>query len=109
MGYLIIFTGSEMVNNVPFTALVLLITGGLAYTGGIYFFILGIRKPINHVIWHIFVLTASVLHFFAVREAIFHKSPESLLPEVGKEGVRWLSQAIQSAITEKLQLACSCS
>jgi len=45
-----------------------LTVGGLAYTGGIVFYILDKMKKLNHAhgIWHIFVLTGSMCHFVAV-------------------------------------------
>jgi hemolysin III len=51
--------------------LVLLLLGGIAYTGGVVFY--GWRRlPYNHAIWHVFVLAGSVLHYFAV---LFHVIP----------------------------------
>ena len=44
---------------------VLLIAGGLAYTLGVPFY-LWRRLPYHHALWHVFVLTGSVLHFLAV-------------------------------------------
>ncbi len=43
----------------------LLIAGGLAYTLGVPFY-LWRRLPYHHALWHVFVLTGSVLHFLAV-------------------------------------------
>jgi len=45
-----------------------LTVGGLAYTGGIVFYILDKMKKLDHAhgIWHIFVLTGSMCHFVAV-------------------------------------------
>jgi hemolysin III len=45
-----------------------LTVGGLAYTGGIVFYVLDKMKKLDHAhgIWHIFVLTGSVSHFIAV-------------------------------------------
>lgn len=43
----------------------LLIGGGLAYTLGVPFY-LWRRLPYHHALWHVFVLTGSVLHFLAV-------------------------------------------
>jgi hemolysin III len=43
----------------------LLIGGGLAYTLGVPFY-LWRGLPYHHTLWHLFVLTGSVLHFFAV-------------------------------------------
>jgi hemolysin III len=43
----------------------LLLLGGVAYTAGLGFY--GWRRlPYHHMIWHLFVMAGSVLHFFAV-------------------------------------------
>lgn len=43
----------------------LLIAGGVAYTGGVPFY-LARRMPYHHTVWHFFVLAGSVLHYLAV-------------------------------------------
>lgn len=43
----------------------LLLAGGLAYTGGVVFYVMR-RLPYHHAIWHLFVLAGSVLHYFSV-------------------------------------------
>lgn len=43
----------------------LLLGGGLAYTLGVPFY-LWRKLPYHHALWHVFVLTGSVLHFLAV-------------------------------------------
>ena len=43
----------------------LLLAGGLAYTGGVAFYLME-RLRYHHAIWHLFVLAGSVLHYFAV-------------------------------------------
>lgn len=45
--------------------LVLLVAGGLAYTGGVAFYLME-RMRYHHAIWHLFVLLGTVLHYFAV-------------------------------------------
>ncbi len=64
MGWSIVFLGVPTLLALPKTALWLLLSGGLSYTGGIVFFAL--KKPkYMHSIWHIFVLAGSVLQYFA--------------------------------------------
>lgn len=65
MGWVIIVAIKPMLNNLAPGGLWLLLTGGMAYTGGIVFYSWN-RLPYNHAIWHVFVLTGSTLHFFAV-------------------------------------------
>jgi len=43
----------------------LLVGGGIAYTAGVAFYAWR-RLPYHHAIWHGFVLTGSVLHYFAI-------------------------------------------
>lgn len=64
MGWLVIFVIKPIWYALPTTGLVLLIAGGLAYTGGIVFY--AWEKPFSHTIWHVFVLAASACHFFAI-------------------------------------------
>ena len=45
--------------------------GGLAYTGGVYFYILGESKVKYHVLWHLFVFLGAVLHYFSVQDLLF--------------------------------------
>ena len=54
-------------DNIDFErgGIVLLVLGGILYTSGMIFY--GWRRlPYHHAVWHLFVLTGSVLHFFAV-------------------------------------------
>lgn len=52
----------------------LLVAGGLAYTGGVAFYVLK-RMPYHHVLWHLFVLAGSALHFAAVYSHVLPESP----------------------------------
>ena len=55
MGWSIVFLGLPTLKTLPSTAIWLLVSGGLCYTGGIVFFAL--KKPrYMHMIWHFFVL-----------------------------------------------------
>lgn len=51
---------------VPIPGIALLAIGGILYTVGVYFFVTGKTVPINHAIWHVFVLFASACHYFAI-------------------------------------------
>lgn len=44
----------------------LVLGGGLFYTIGIPFFLIGETLPVFHVLWHFFVLLGSLLHYLAV-------------------------------------------
>jgi hemolysin III len=65
MGWLIIFDINSLFNLIDFNGKLLLILGGVSYTFGIIFYALDKIKYF-HSIWHIFVLTGSVLHYFTV-------------------------------------------
>lgn len=65
LGWLIAIAIKPLLASVATGGLVLLIAGGLAYTGGVAFY--GWRRlPFNHAFWHVFVLGGSVCHYFAV-------------------------------------------
>ena len=42
----------------------MLVAGGVAYTAGIIFF--SMKKRYMHVIWHVFVIAGSALHYFMI-------------------------------------------
>ncbi len=65
MGWAVVVATRPMLAQVEVAGLWLLLAGGLAYTGGILFYILD-RLPYNHMIWHLFVMAGSSLHFFAI-------------------------------------------
>jgi hemolysin III len=67
MGWLSVFLLPTLVSNLPVTALIFLIIGGLSYTVGVPFYALGARVLRRgwwtaHEIWHIFVLMGSAAH-----------------------------------------------
>jgi len=45
--------------------LVWLVTGGIAYTVGVLFFV-NERRSYNHFVWHLFVLAGTSCHFLAL-------------------------------------------
>ncbi len=65
MGWLVVIATKPLLHAVAPAGLALLAAGGLAYTVGVIFFAWK-RMPYHHMIWHLFVLGGSVLHFFAV-------------------------------------------
>jgi len=65
MGWAVVIAIKPLLASVATGGLVLLILGGIAYTAGVGFYVWR-RLPYNHMIWHIFVLAGSILHFFAV-------------------------------------------
>ena len=75
MGWMILYFGGALVNALSTEVLYLLVAGGISYTSGVYFFIKGMSTPIYHVLWHLFVLVGSGLHFGAIWVA-FHDDPK---------------------------------
>lgn len=65
MGWLVVVAAKPLARTVEPGGVTLLILGGLAYSFGIVFFAWR-RLPFSHAIWHLFVLTGTTLHFFAV-------------------------------------------
>jgi len=68
MGWLVVIDFDALNNTLPETGVYLLAAGGLAYTLGVIFYILGHKQLLKHShgIWHLFVLTGSFLHFMAI-------------------------------------------
>ncbi|MFH1765640.1 MAG: hemolysin III family protein [Gemmatimonadota bacterium] len=65
MGWMVLVALRPLWQNVPGWGIALLICGGLAYTLGVVFY-LAPRLKYAHFIWHLFVLTGTTFHFFAV-------------------------------------------
>ncbi|HOK08389.1 MAG TPA: hemolysin III family protein [Candidatus Hydrogenedens sp.] len=65
MGWIAIIALKPAIEMIPFGALILMLIGGILYTGGVAFY-LWERLPFHHVIWHLFVLSASIIHFICV-------------------------------------------
>lgn len=63
MGWSVMIVANRL-GEIPTKGLILLIAGGVAYTGGIVFY--AIHKKYFHFIWHLFVLLGSILHYFFV-------------------------------------------
>ena len=65
MGWMVVAVGGALWRSMPPVPFRLVVAGGLAYTGGLVFY--GWKKlPYSHMIWHLFVLAGSVLHFLAI-------------------------------------------
>ncbi len=65
LGWLAVLMFPVLWHHLPTGALVLIIAGGLAYTGGVVFYRRE-RLPFHHAIWHLFVLAGSAFHYAAV-------------------------------------------
>ncbi len=69
MGWAAVWLLPDIVKSLDVVGIVLLIAGGVAYTGGIGFYAL--NKKYMHSIWHIFVLLGTVLHFLCIAIYIY--------------------------------------
>lgn len=65
MGWLALIAIKPIWLNVPLPGILLILAGGVAYTGGLGFFAAH-RLRFNHFIWHLFVIAGTTCHFFAV-------------------------------------------
>lgn len=65
MGWLAIFVMKDIRTAIGVGGMSWLVAGGLSYTFGVIFYLWD-RLPMNHAIWHLFVLSGSICHFFAI-------------------------------------------
>ena len=65
MGWLAIVAVKPILMLIPVPGILLILAGGVAYTGGLAFFAAQ-RIRYNHFIWHLFVIAGTTCHFFAV-------------------------------------------
>lgn len=65
MGWLAIFVMKDIRAAIGVGGMSWLVAGGLSYTFGVIFYLWD-RLPMNHAIWHLFVLSGSICHFFAI-------------------------------------------
>ena len=65
MGWLILIAARSLWLHLPRPGLLWLVAGGLAYTGGVAFYLMK-RLPYGHLVWHLFVLAGTACHYFAI-------------------------------------------
>ena len=65
MGWIVLLFIGPVYSNTPVEGFILLLVGGAFYSAGVFFFVKD-RVRYFHCIWHLFVLTGSAFHFFAV-------------------------------------------
>ena len=65
MGWMIVFTWGPLTERLDPNGIALLVIGGLLYTVGAVFYVWRGFK-FHHALWHLFVLVATIVHFFTV-------------------------------------------
>lgn len=65
MGWLAVVAVKPILTLVPLPGILLILAGGIAYSGGLAFFAAQ-RLRYNHFIWHLFVMAGTICHYFAV-------------------------------------------
>ncbi len=66
MGWAVIFSIKPLMEAITKNQFLFLVGGGTAYTIGAVFYIFGKKIKYIHSLWHVFVLTGSVLHFITI-------------------------------------------
>ncbi|WP_373060121.1 hemolysin III family protein [Gemmatimonas sp.] len=72
MGWVIIIAIKPLMASMESAGLMLLVAGGLCYTGGVIFYV-DRRRAWTHPVWHLFVMGGSLCHYFAV---LWYAAPE---------------------------------
>ncbi|PWJ39293.1 PAQR family membrane homeostasis protein TrhA [Sediminitomix flava] len=65
MGWMVVFIGEPIVENLCTAGFTWLITGGVFYSVGTIFYLMK-KMKYSHVVWHFFVLLGGLSHFIAV-------------------------------------------
>lgn len=65
LGWMIVFVIEPLIATMPFSVFFWILTGGLSYTIGVYFYVKD-HKMYYHSIWHLFVLFGTIAHFVSV-------------------------------------------
>ena len=66
MGWLALLVLEPLLAVLPKYGFYWLLAGGLCYTAGVAFYVLGHWHPRSHGVWHLFVLAGSVSHYIAI-------------------------------------------
>lgn len=65
LGWVAIFFMDEIINGLSANGLTLLVLGGVMYTLGIFFYAMKLFK-FTHMVWHLFTLLGTFMHFLAI-------------------------------------------
>jgi len=65
MGWTVVIAAPHILFRMPVAAIIWLLAGGIAYSGGVVFFRAHSLRY-SHFAWHLFVIAGTACHFFAV-------------------------------------------
>lgn len=65
MGWMAVIFAPQVINGTGWTFVILILAGGLSYTLGAWFYAQKTRNYF-HMIWHFFIIIASLLHYAAI-------------------------------------------
>ncbi|CAE8689205.1 unnamed protein product [Polarella glacialis] len=103
MGWALLTVWDTFSTLLPANAVWFLLAGGVLYTAGVPFFLLADYRPIYHIIWHLFVAGAAILHWFAVKEAandaFLHHSQGPFTPNI-----EWFNERLHHLTDELSKL-----
>lgn len=74
MGWIGLVAVVPLVEALSLISILLILAGGVAYTGGIGFFVWH-RLPYHHTIWHLFVVAGTACHFAAIWREVVMSGP----------------------------------
>ncbi len=66
MGWMIVIKWNYLATSISDSAFNLLLAGGIIYTIGILFYLLDSKIKYFHFVWHLFVITGSILHYIVI-------------------------------------------
>lgn len=66
MGWVIVIALKPLLHSLPSAGVIWLVSGGLFYTSGLYFYIRDEKVPHFHGIWHLFVIAGSLCHYVTI-------------------------------------------
>ena len=66
MGWLVLGSLEPLLAALPDMGFNLLLAGGICYTGGVVFYVLGRYHRVCHGIWHLFVIAGGAFHYWSI-------------------------------------------
>lgn len=66
MGWAAVFRINQLIEVLGLSFFVLILIGGILYSVGVIFYVLGRKKKYMHSVFHLFVIAASILHSVAI-------------------------------------------